>query len=329
MLRRIAARRVLAVALVAFVALGAAGGALASVRTPARGSDDDTPPRGTLYVANLRTTEVAAIEIPGGALRERMPLPGGAHELVETNGGLFATVYRAGAFARIAPSPELMATPARPHGAAALLDGSLLLTLGHDDAVAAFTTDGRELWRAAVGREPHAVALGPDGRAYVANAGDSSVSVVDLGERRETGQHAVGATPESVSVSDDGIVYVANAGSGTVSAIDVRTGRASTVAVGGRPVRVVALRRGGALAAVQGEQGRLVALDRSGVRWSVAIGAAPDGIALDPEERWAFVAENRTSVVAVVDLKGQRVRSRFSAGDGPSGLLFRPLVAPK
>ncbi len=294
-----------------------------------RGAETQPPlPAGVVYIANLRSAEVVALAVPGGNVVDRTPLPSGPHELVETDGGeLFATLYRGAAIARVAPTPLLLDLPRRPHGAAALAGDTLLLTLGDDDALAAFDTAGRELWRVGVGRTPHAVAVG-NGPAYVANSADDTVSVVDLDLRRELTRYSVGATPESVAVGADGAVYVANAGSGTVSVIDPATDTVATVAVGGKPVRVVAPGPGPALAAVGGE-GRLVALDRTGALWSIAIGPAPDGIAVDPTGRWAFVAENRSGTVSIVDLAGREVRARFYVGEGPSGLWFRPAITDR
>ena len=79
-----------------------------------------------------------------------------------------------------------------------------------------------------VGTSPSALALGADGRLYVANRGSSSVSVIDtnagsVNYNKVIKTITVGANPNSVAVSPDGsLAYVANAND-TVSVIDTRT----------------------------------------------------------------------------------------------------------
>ncbi len=258
-----------------------------------------------------------------GRVTRRLPTPAGAHELVATaNGDIVASLYRAGEllFLHADGTSELVAVAQRPHGLAALDDGTLLATLGDDAALAALDSDGHELWRTAVGAIPHAVIAGPGGRAYTANGGDGSISVVDLHSRTEVRRIAAGALAESIDIGRDGTIYVANARDGTVSLIPPG-GEPRTVVVGGRPVRVAAMPEGGALVAIAGS-GTLAAIDGGGVVWTLDIGPAPDGIALDPTGRWAFVAENASSTVVAVDLVSRAIVASYEIGGGPSGLLF-------
>ena len=93
----------------------------------------------------------------------------------------------------------------------------------------------------AVGREPHSVAIHPNGAAaYVTNSQSGTVSVVDLGERRVAGEIPVGTEPRGCALSPSGqLLYVANHTAGTVSVI--RTGSrqvVETVTVGGNPTAV-------------------------------------------------------------------------------------------
>ncbi len=75
----------------------------------------------------------------------------------------------------------------------------------------------------AVGRGPFGVAFSPkDGRLYVANEVDGTVSVIDTSVLQIVGSPIqVGANPRGLSVTEDGKhVYVANWGSHSVSVID-------------------------------------------------------------------------------------------------------------
>jgi YVTN family beta-propeller protein len=73
-----------------------------------------------------------------------------------------------------------------------------------------------------VGKTPCGVAVSPDGgRAYPANAGPDSVSVIDTATNRTVGNPIhVGKKPVGVAVSPDGRrAYAANEGSASVSVI--------------------------------------------------------------------------------------------------------------
>jgi YVTN family beta-propeller protein len=93
-----------------------------------------------------------------------------------------------------------------------------------------------------VGSQPTGVAVAAT-RAYVANQGSGSVSVIDLtlSPPVVVATVAVGGQPDALALSANGArVYAANFGSGTVSVIDSATNAvAKTVTVGSRPTGLV------------------------------------------------------------------------------------------
>jgi YVTN family beta-propeller protein len=76
-----------------------------------------------------------------------------------------------------------------------------------------------------VGRDPSSVAIHPNNTtAYVANALDGTVSVVDLPGKRVTATFAVGVEPQGLVLSPNGTrLYVANASSNTLSVVNTAT----------------------------------------------------------------------------------------------------------
>lgn len=86
--------------------------------------------------------------------------------------------------------------------------------------------DPTKLAEVAVGGDPESVAIHPDStKAYVANAQDGTVSVVDLATRQVTSTITVGAEPMAVAVSPNGSrLYVANSASNTVTVVDATSG---------------------------------------------------------------------------------------------------------
>jgi YVTN family beta-propeller protein len=130
----------------------------------------------------------------------------------------------------------------------------------HDAAWRDRRTDGRRTGTIAVGREPIAVAISPDGsRAYVTNYKAKTVSVIDVSAGTVMASVPVAHEPSGVTVAPDGRrayvavkvgesphglavtgngqqVYVADSGSNAVSVIDDATGAVvSTIQTGNSP----------------------------------------------------------------------------------------------
>jgi YVTN family beta-propeller protein len=116
-------------------------------------------------------------------------------------------------------------------------DGGLVWAVNPDSGtVSVIRTDiGQRIARIRVGKDPRSVALSPDGRyAYVANAADNTVSIINIASSDATrfsaaldggspggGRLTTGAEPRAVVVSPNGErVFVANRSQDTISIID-------------------------------------------------------------------------------------------------------------
>jgi YVTN family beta-propeller protein len=135
-----------------------------------------------------------------------------------------------------------------------------------------------------VGSSPSALALGPDGRLYVANRGSNTVSVIDTTTYKlvdtnpnvtGTQSISVGSSPSALAVSD-GKLCVVNTGSATVSVIDTSTYKL----VDTNPK-------------ISGTQ-------------SISVGSSPSSVALSPDGSLAYVA-NGKDTVSVIDTKTNTV----------------------
>ena len=83
-----------------------------------------------------------------------------------------------------------------PGGLDVAADGTVVVTLSGAGAIALGKEDEFSLHRVQVGRRPVAVKIAQDGRtAYVANAFDDSLSVVDIEQREVTGTISLGPMP--------------------------------------------------------------------------------------------------------------------------------------
>ena len=139
--------------------------------------------------------------------------------------------------------------------------------------------------RVAVGDEPVGVAL-RDGRLWVTNSGDSTVSLLDASSRRRLREPVpVGAGPLAVSVAG-GNAWVANSADGTISRLDARTG------------------------------------DRLGE--PIEVGVAPSGLAIGIGNASLWVANAGDGTVSRILVATSRVIDTVRVGDEPAGIATTP-----
>jgi YVTN family beta-propeller protein len=92
-----------------------------------------------------------------------------------------------------------------------------------------------------VADDPVILAITPNGRtAYVANAGDGTVTPISTATNTAGKPIRVGHTPRAIAITPDGkTAYVVNNGSGTVTPISIVTDRADQpISVGLYPVAI-------------------------------------------------------------------------------------------
>jgi len=158
------------------------------------------------------------------------------------NGALFVlnaqtnTLYKLGG--RPLATQGFVATGYGPSRVALSPDGTVVAVSNEGaQTVSLFNADTLDkIGDVAVGIHPHALAYGKDGRLFVANAGSSTVSVVDGGTVTETISTApdpdfpVGSTPDALALSpDETRLYVANAGNNSVAVLDTSDRRGTKV----------------------------------------------------------------------------------------------------
>ena len=139
-----------------------------------------------------------------------------------------------------------------------------------------------------VGSSPSALALGPDGRLYVANTGSGTVSVINTSGYAVANTYTVGSQPAGMTLGTDGRLYVANTGSNTVSVINTAT---NTV-IDTNPN-------------VSGTQ-------------AISVGSSPTSVALSPDGGLAYVA-NGSDTVSVISTKDYTVVSTVAIDSDTSG----------
>jgi DNA-binding beta-propeller fold protein YncE len=208
------------------------------------------------------------------------------------------------------------------------------VALSARDSVALF--DAETLERVAalpVGRGPHEIAASPDGaRAYVADAGDTTITVIEAAP----GAPRIAATwglPDSIAVHDvsasaDGrTVWAVSGGRRVALALDAATGRVRRRAALGRPGSWMIEARGAADPVVVAhlEGGAVTLLDPATGRQTVleAREGEIDAAAL-PGGREVWSVNLRDGHVTVFDGHGGRVLAREAAGRGAMRVRFAP-----
>jgi YVTN family beta-propeller protein len=237
-----------------------------------------------------------------------------------------------------------------PHNLQISADGRLLLATGplakddrghaHDDergrllVLDAHDLAAGPLADIEVGRHPaHVVVDGAGRLAFVTNAEDATVSVVDLVLRREIEAIPTGAYPHGLRISPDGReIYVANVMDGSVSVIDAQAlEEVARIPVGTTPVQVgftpegsrvyVSLRDENAVAVI--DTVTREAIDR------IEVGRGPIQVHATPDGREIYVANEGTRErpddrVSVIDVASGAVVATVTTDRGAHGVVVGP-----
>jgi YVTN family beta-propeller protein len=322
--------------------------------------------RGTLVVLNKAEATASLVDLATGRVAATVPTGDGPHEVAVSPDGRLAVVTnygrsQAGSTLTVIDVPAGgvaktidLAPHRRPHGVAWLADGRRIVVTAEEDR-ALLTVDvdtGAIVSKVETGQKvSHMVAVTPDGvRAFVANIGSGSVSVIDLREGKLVKDVPTGAGAEGIDITPDGRhVWVTNREADTVTVLD-----AGSLAVvkelpsksfpirarltpDGRHVLVSNARTGDVAVFDARERRevrriplRLPASATEGRLFGGAFGdsSVPIGILVHPGGKVAWVAHANADLVTVLDLETWAPAGTLRAGREPDGLGYSPLAPP-
>lgn len=319
----------------------------------------------TLLVAGKADHTLYLVDLPSLETRATLPTGEGPHEIAVSPDGRTAVVSNYGArkagstltvvdvpAARVVRTVDL-GPDGRPHGMAWIDSKRLAVTTEQSRRLLVVEPQtGRILQRIGTAQEvSHMVALSPDAsRAWVANIGSGTVSVIDLETSQKLADIETGAGAEGIAVSPDGRqVWVTNTRADTVSVVDASTMKVTAaVPAGSFPIRV-ALTPDGTLALVTSAgDGSLRAYDAARVEfaWRLDIPAAalpvegappfaerfgaepgPIGLLVAPDGGTAWVACTNADALLEVDLRDGSIASALGLGSRPDGMALSTLDA--
>ncbi len=315
-----------------------------------------------LIVLNKSDDTASILDAKTGAARATVPVGKGPHEVEVLLDGRTAAVSNYGNreepgrtltlidLDKRAPVATIeLPEGARPHGLKALSDGRLLVTAeGLKELLIVNPKARRVAARVPTSRETsHMVAASADGkRAYVANIGSGSVTVVDLSQAKVIKDIRTGEGAEGIDITPDGReVWVVNRAADTVSIVNTKTLEvAATLKVPQFPIRIkitpdgkrglVSCARSGDVAIIDTatkKEIKRIPIDREAVPGSEArlfsdrFGKSPTpvGLLIAPDGKRAWVASTNADIVSVLDLVSLTVAGRITAGKEPDGLAGR------
>jgi YVTN family beta-propeller protein len=324
-------------------------------------------PTGTLLVLNKSDDTVSLVDLATKDIRATLPTGDGPHEVAVSPDGRAAVVTNYGDSQRPGNSLTVIDVPAkkvvrtidlgdysRPHGIAWLQGDDVAVTVEASKALLVVNASEGKVKHAIATDQvgSHMVAVSPKHRrAFTANIGSGSTTVVDLASNKRLTDVATGKGAEGIAVAPDGSeVWVTNRDADTVSVVDPATLRiTATLEPGQIPIRVkftpdgtralISNARSGDVAVFDTVTKKLVGripmqaageqLPRNDSRPMVSQfgdGPVPVGILMPEPLSVAFVANTNADTVTVIDLDTLKIVGRLKAGREPDGLGYSTLV---
>ena len=163
--------------------------------------------------------------------------------------------------------------------------------------------------------------------AYVSNANDNTVSVIDIAINAVVATVPVGSSPFGVAVhAGIGRAYVANSASNTVSVIDTASNMVvATVPVGSTPAGIAVDSAGARVYVVCTGSNAVYVIDTATNTYfspATQVGSGADGIAVTPDGSRAYVTNNTAGTVSVIDAATRAVTSTITIGQFPAGIAI-------
>lgn len=200
---------------------------------------------GTLLVLNKSDNTVSLIDLSSKKVLATIPTGVGPHEVAVSPDGKIAVIANYGTGQQPGSTLTVIDVPAkkplktidlgeyrRPHGVTYLKDSQVAVTAEGSKALLIVDVNTGKVLSAVPTDQnvSHMVVVAPKHqRAFVANIGSGSVTVIDLSEKKKLADIQTGAGAEGIDISaDEKEVWVTNRAANTVSVIDVSSLKVTT-----------------------------------------------------------------------------------------------------
>lgn len=320
---------------------------------------------GTLLVLNKSDNTVTLIDLKSQNEVATIPTGVGPHEVAVSPNGRIAVIADYGAQTPgntltviDIPNRKQLRTISlgdyrRPHGITWLQGSEVAVTVEANRALITVDVNSGTILRNIETEQnvSHMVAVANKlGRAFVANIGSGSVTIIDLKNNKRIANIATGAGAEGIDISpNEREVWVSNRAANTVTVIDARSLKIlATLESKDFPIRVKFVPGGRHVLVSNARSGDVAVFDartrKEIKRVSMEVKAAeasetskrlfgsfgqspvPVGILVAPGLKHAFVANTNADIVTTIDLKTWAIVDRLTTGREPDGLGYSPLV---
>lgn len=221
----------------------------------------------------------------------------------------------------------------QPHNVQVGRDGATVYAVsgGTDSVVAIDAASYTVAAVAPTGSGPAHVIEAPNGKVYVSDADDGTVSVFQAPRLTPVGRIDVGGMPHGLRPAADGsVIVVANTAVDRLDLIDPSTDRSiGTVSVGKTPVQVAVTADGRYAYTGIAEPPSVVKVDLTSrtVVGSVAVPTMPVQLYLTPDEETVLsanqgTADNPGNTVSMIDTSTMAVSATANTGSGPHGVVI-------
>ena len=326
-----------------------------------------TAAEGTLIVLNKSEATASLIDLASGSVAATMKTGEGPHEVAVSPDGKTAVAANYGTRESAGSSLTVIDVPGarvvrtidlgeykRPHGIQWLADGKhVVVTAEENQALITVDVETGEVTGAVETgqRISHMVVVTPDGaRAFVANIGSGSLTVIDLVAGKHLTDIETGQGAEGLAITPDGSeIWVTNRGDDNITVIDSASLETlATLASGSFPIRaeitpdgrhvLVSNARSAEVAVFDARDRREIrrfkmehsAEDMEGRLFgSFGDSSVPVGIEIHPDGKTAYVANANADIVSIIDLTTWKTVGVLLPGREPDGLGYSPeRIAP-
>lgn len=322
---------------------------------------------GTLLVLNKSDDTVSFIDLASSEVKATLPTGDGPHEVAVSDDGKTAVVANYGDSAKPGNSLSVIDVPgkkvlrtidlgtySRPHGIVWLQGDEVAVTVEASKALLVVGVNEGKVKHAIATDQvgSHMVAISPKHRrAFTANIGSGSTTVVDLATHKRITDVATGRGAEGIAVAPDGSeVWVTNRDANTVSIVDPATLKiTATLQPGETPIRVkftpdgtralISIAKSGDVAVfdtVTKKEVTRIPMQAAGEKLprnesrplisQFGDGPVPVGILMPTPLSLAFVANTNADTITVIDLNTWKIVTRLKAGREPDGLGYTPIT---
>lgn len=291
--------------------------------------------RDLLLVGNKGEDSFGIYDLAGGKQLAKLPTGSQPHEIAVMGDGTQAAVVNYGGttidiidldplgkVATIELSPNK-----RPHGLLWMPKSErLIATTEGSNSVAIVEPDGRITSIATGQQGSHMVALLGEERAFVANIGSGTVSVLDLQKNTKLRDLTTGGKPEGIAVAG-GKVFVGDLTAPRLSVFDAATyEKIGELTIDGNAIRVIASPDGKTVATSNVDKGSVTLIDAATHSVLRSFPVSGDPAAAQVTLIWSsdgkrlYAAETARNQVAEIDAETGKVLRRIDVGKNGDGL---------